>query len=272
MAKAPEAKRERENRHVLGFVAIQPVRGAGVHRGDRPQHFAENVVDMDGVGGEAAAELAVEGAAPGRRTVVDFAAVPVGLGGGDRGGGGETLGAKMRELLQTEAEAVLEYRRDPPTGGGLGSGDGVDLGEALRHRLLHDDVIARRQRRQRLRLVQPRGGANIDDVEVARQQVVERADRCGDAEPRRDLRAASGVDVAEHRHLVHLWQRLVGLDVRGADPRADHADLEPGHGRAPPSGWAIRCASSASCIARKQCVWSMAVAVRFSTSSRSFGP
>ena len=41
------------------------------------------------------------------------------------------------------------------------------------------------------------------------------------------------VDVAERRHLVHLRQRLVGLDMRGPDPRPDHPDLQP-HGRTPP--------------------------------------
>ena len=174
------------------------------------------------------------------------------------------------------AEAVLEDRAEAARRGGLGGGDGVDLGEAAGHRLLDDHVEAGLERRDRLRLVQARGRADVDDVEVAVEQRLKPVDGRRDAEPLGDGVGAGGVDVAERRNLVHLRQRLVGLDVRGADARADDADLQPGHaappGRAPASGTARRWASSASSMARKQWSCGMAVAVRLRTSSRSRSP
>ena len=154
-----------------------------MHRGERPHHLAEDVVDVDRVRREAAAELAREGAAPARRLVVGVAAPPVRLGGGDRRLAGEALRHQVAQLLHPVAEAVLEDRADPAAGGLLRRLDHVHLGEALRHRLLDDDVEARLQRRDRLLLVHAGRRADVDDVEVvALQELVVALGRRADAE------------------------------------------------------------------------------------------
>ena len=158
-----------------------------MHRGDRAEHLAEDVVDVDGVGGEAAAELAVEGAAPGapRRSRRR------------RGTSGSRRWRPRRRRRNPWREGGASFwtpwpkrywkiGADAPAGGGLGGGDGVELGEALA------PPASRRRRGSRpparrcaCGLVQARGGADVDDVEVAREEVVERGDRGGDGELRR---------------------------------------------------------------------------------------
>ncbi len=230
-------------------------------------------MDVDGVGGQAAAELAVEGAAPRGGAVVDIAPVPVGLGGCDRSRPRQTLADQVVQLLDAVAEPVLEDRADPLARSGFGGGHRVELGEALAHRLLDDGMEARFERRDRLGLVQRRRGADVDDVEVAREKVVQPLQRRGDAELLRHRPAARRVDVAERGHFVEIGQGGIAFDVRSADPGADDADPEAGHAAAPFSmGMARRWAARASSMARKQWSWGMAVSVRLMTSSRSRAP
>lgn len=157
-------------------------------RGEGPEDFAEQVVDVDGVGRQAAAELAREGAAPAGGGVVGGRAPPVGLGGGDRRRRGEAFGAEVVELLDAVAEAVLEDRRDATAGGALGGGEGVELGEAAGDGLLDDDVEAGGDGGDALRRVQVWGRADVD--EVAGEEVVEGGVDGGDAVPGGDLRRA----------------------------------------------------------------------------------
>ncbi len=95
----PAGEAERQDGHVLGLVAVQAVRGARVDRGEGAEDLAEQVVDVDRVGRQAAAELAREGAAPAGGGVVGGRAPPVGLGGGGRRRRAEALGAEVVEFL-----------------------------------------------------------------------------------------------------------------------------------------------------------------------------
>ena len=201
-----------------------------MHRGDRAEDLAENVVDVDGVGGQAAAQLAVEGAAPAGGGVVDGAAEPVGLGGGDRRAAGDALGASggaasgRRGRSGTGRSGRRGGRRPPrrrrsrrPRRGCGRPASRRRRGSPPRARRSPGTGAARRACRCR----RCRGRAR-----AARSS---RSDCGGDGEPPRDRGAAHGVDVAERRDLVHVGERLVGLDVRGADPGADDADPEPAH-------------------------------------------
>ena len=58
-------------------------------------------------------------------------------------------------------------------------GERVGLGERARERLLDDDVAAGEQRLARLREVQRRGRADVDDVEIELEQRVEVGDDVG---------------------------------------------------------------------------------------------
>jgi hypothetical protein len=109
------------------------------------------------------------------------------------------------------------------------------LGEAASDRLLDDDVEAGLERVDRLGLVQPRGRADVDDVEIALEQPLEPVDGGGDGELRRHRLPALGVDVAERRDLVQVGELPVALDVRGADARPDDSDLQPPHRFSAPS-------------------------------------
>ncbi len=209
--------------------------------------------------------------------VVGVAAVPVGLGGGDRGGGRRSpWRGGARSFCRPWPKRYWKIGADAPAGGGLGGGDGVDLGEALGHRLLDDDVEAgARAPRCACAWCRPEGVQMSMMSRSRAEQLVERGRRSrGCRTAPATARAAGGVDVAERRDLVHLGQRLVGLDVRGADPRADDADLEPRHAalagrrrraasrcgapraRAPwrgssaPGPWRCRCGSATSSRSR----------------------
>ena len=79
--------------------------------------------------------------------------------------------------------------------------------------------------------MQARGRADVDEVEVAGEEILQAGDSGGDAELAGDGRGAPGVDVAEDGDLVEVGERLVALDVRGADAGADDADRADRPGR-----------------------------------------
>ncbi len=91
-------------------------------------------------------------------------------------------------------------------GRGLGRGEGVELGEAAGDGLLEDDVAAGGEGGDGLRDVQVRRGADVDEVEVAGEEVVEGGDGGRDAVLAGDGGGAGGVDVAEDRDLVEVGE------------------------------------------------------------------
>ena len=133
---------------------------------DRPEHVGQEIVVVDRVGDEAAAELGRPAAAPGIG-VVFRQPPPVRLDRRRIGFSGEALVAQMQELRDAVGEAVLEDRADALAGPALELGQRVRLGERAGERLLDDDVMPGAQRLPRLLVVQAGGRADIDDVEVA---------------------------------------------------------------------------------------------------------
>ncbi len=130
----------------------------------------------------------------------------------------------------------------------------------------------------RLREMQRRGRADVDDVEVETQKLFEVAEDLRHAVLVGELLRPRLVEIAERLDTVAVAEALVALDVARADPGADDTDFERlrhaarSCGRLPPIRVACASARSASSIAMKQWLCFIAVSVRFNTSSRSCSP
>ncbi len=106
---------------------------------------------------EAAAELAVEGAAPARLAVVDrAAAASASRPWRPRRSPRSPCARRCASFCRPWPKRYWKIGQARPAERRLGGGDRVDLGEALGHRLLDHGVLARLEHGDRLRLVQAR--------------------------------------------------------------------------------------------------------------------
>jgi len=160
---------EARNGAVLDLDRVDPRRRLREHRCDWTQQIDQQIVGMDRVGQQDAAELGFQPPSP-WGLVILRRATPSRL---DRrqirppgdAGINDALG-----LLHSVAEALLKDWHDATRRPGFGRNYAIDFGDGSGERFLADDLFARRQRREDLREMERRRRADVDDLDIIHPQ------------------------------------------------------------------------------------------------------
>ncbi len=241
---------------ILHLDRIDPRRHPPEQRFQIAHQIGEDIVRMDGMRHQRAAQLAGPLAAPGHRIIVGTAP-PQRLDRAHIGGAGKARIDDRLGLLDAVAEPVLEHRHQLAPGALFGRHHLVDLGQRADQRLLADHVFARLQRRDDHRVMHHRRRADVDDVEIVHlQQFVEARGSPFHVELVGEPVHPHRIEVADRQHLELVGIGHVALDdMAAADPAADHRDREDwklasfAHCAHTVPRSAICCATSASSIA-----------------------
>ena len=208
---------------VFDLDRVHPRRLERLHRPHRADEVEHEVVDVDRLGEEDAAELGRELSAPGHR-VVRGGAPPRGLDRGDVGRSGQARAYQVADSVEARAEAVLEDRHHPRARSSLAGDDVVAQGERTDERLLADRVDAGVHCGDDHVVVQAGRGADRDDVDVVPIEhggVVRRGR--GDRVGRGERLGARTVGVAGEDDLEQVRQlRPAALHLAPCDPAAAH--------------------------------------------------
>ena len=132
----------------------------------------------------------------------------------------------MKEALQAIGEAILEDGRNALARFPLRLRECIDLGQRAAERLLDDDMASRRERLHRLVEVEIGGCADVDEIEVAREQVVIGGEHARNLVFPCQLAGALAVDVTERVDCVVVRKLAIGLDMVRTDACPDDADSD----------------------------------------------